>query len=372
MAKARALVQVADRRFEIQSFEIPRAAADDAVMRVEACGLCGSDVDQYDGKLNGMGLKLPVIPGHEPIGIVEQIGAEAARRWGVNVGDRVAVEPVIGCGHCGACKQGFYKRCRIGRPGTQISACGFVPTDIQPSLWGGLAEYMYLAPNIAVHKVASNIPPELAALYQPIAAGISWAHREPGTKVGDTVVIFGAGQRGLACVVAAREAGAAQILVVARRQSNHRLQLARDFGADHTIFSDEEPVAQLRELTRGVGADVVVDVTAEAMEPIRQAVEIVRAGGTIILAGVKGWGAAIPNLENDRIFSKEITIKGVKNADFRSFEVAVRLIESHRYPLERMHTHSFGLAEVDRAIRTLAGRVPGEKAVSVSINPGIS
>jgi threonine dehydrogenase-like Zn-dependent dehydrogenase len=264
---------------------------------------------------------------------------------------------------------GNYRRCRVGRPGTKIAACGFIPTYIKPALWGGLAEYMYIDPNAALHKVSREVPAEIAALYQPMAAGISWAYREPGTRVGDTVVIFGAGQRGLACVVATREAGAARVLVIARRQSVHRLELARELGADDTIFADEDVVARVHELTGGEGADVIVDVTAETMEPIPQAIEMAKAGGTIVLAGVKGWGAAIPRMENDRIFSRELTIKGVKNADFRSFEVAVRLIESRKYPLEKMHTHSFGLADIDRAIRTLAGRVPGEAAVSVSINP---
>src|SRR6266852_5600562 len=79
MAKARAVVQVGDRRYEIQEFELPRVRDDDALMRVEACGICGSDVDQYDGKLNGIGLQLPIVPGHEPVGVIEEIGAEAAR-----------------------------------------------------------------------------------------------------------------------------------------------------------------------------------------------------------------------------------------------------------------------------------------------------
>jgi len=369
MAKARAVVQVGDRQFEIQEFELPVIGSDDALVRMEACGLCGSDVDQYDGKLNGLGLRLPIIPGHEPVGIIEEIGADAARRWGVRKGDRVAVEPVLGCGHCAACMTGNYRRCRMGRPGTAIAACGFIPTHVKPALWGGLAEYMYADPNAALHRVSRDLPAELAALYQPIAAGISWAYREPGTRVGDSVVIFGAGQRGLACVVGAREAGAGKVFVIARRQAAHRLELARELGADATIFSDEDVVARVFELTRGEGADVVVDVTAETLEPIPKALQMAKVGGTVILAGVKGWGVAIPRMENDRIFSRELTIKGVKNADFRSFELAVRLIESRKYPLEKMHTHSFGLAEIDLALRTLAGRVPGEPAISVSINP---
>jgi threonine dehydrogenase-like Zn-dependent dehydrogenase len=368
MAKSRAVVQVGAKKFEMREFDLPRIGVDDALLRVEACGICGSDVDQYDGKLDGI-LTLPMIPGHEPVGIIEQIGAEAARRWGMVAGDRVAVEPTRGCGHCRACKRGDYRNCRTGRPGAKISACGFISTNVPPALWGGMAEYMYLDPEVALHKVSPAVAPELAALFQPVAAGISWAQRVPGTRVGDTVVIFGAGQRGLACVAAAHEAGAAHVAIIARRQSAHRIRLAEEFGADATIYADEDVVARVRELTRGDGADVVVDVTSETMEPIPKAIEMARAGGTIILAGVKGPNALIPDLRNDRIFTKELTIKGVKNADFDSFEAAVRLIESHKYPFEKMHTHSFALDEIDRAIRTLAGRIPGENAVSVSLDP---
>jgi threonine dehydrogenase-like Zn-dependent dehydrogenase len=370
MARARAAVQVGPRKYEVQDFEIPRVGSDDAVMRVEACGLCGSDVDQYDGKLDAMGLRYPLIPGHEPIGIIEEIGPEAALRWGLKQGDRVAVEPALGCGRCRACKTGNYRNCRVGRPGARLAACGFMPTSIKPALWGGLAEYMYLDPNAAVHKVSLEIPAEIAALFQPVAAGISWAYREPNTRVGDTVVVFGAGQRGLTSVIAAREAGAAAVFIVARRQSAHKLALAREFGAQ-TIFSDEDVVKRVRELTNGEGADVVVDITAETMAPIPAAIEIAKAGGTIILAGVKGPGMHLQGVEHDRIFVKELTIKGVKNADYRSFEVAIKLIESGKYPLEKMHTHSFGLSSLEHALLTLAGRVPGENAVSVSINPAL-
>lgn len=369
MAKARAAVQVGSHKYEVQEFAIPEAGGDDAVIRVEACGLCGSDVDQYDGKLDGMGLRFPLIPGHEPVGIIEEIGPDAARRWGLKRGDRVAVEPTLGCGRCRACMTGNYRRCRVGRPGVRLSACGFIPTSIKPALWGGLAEYMYLDPNAAVHKVSHEIPAELAVLFQPVAAGISWAHREPGTRVGDTVVVFGAGQRGLTSIVGAREAGAAAVFVVARRQSAHRIALAREFGADEAIFSDEDVVKRLRELTHGEGADVVVDTTAEIVTPIPAALEIAKAGGIIVLAGVKGPGVHIQGVEHDRIFAKELTIKGVKNADYRSFEIAIKLIESGKYPLQKMHTHSFGLSSLQQALLTLAGRVPGENAISVSINP---
>ena len=371
MAKVRAAVQVGDRRIEIQEFELPKIGPDEGLLKIEACGMCGSDVEQYDGSLKALGINYPVIPGHEPLGHIEEVGAEAARRWGVKKGDRVVVEPVLGCGHCRSCLTGAYRRCRSGRPGNSIPCYAFIPCSAPPSLWGGYAEYMYLDPQTVMHKVSPELPADLVALYQPIAAGIRWAVHEPGTKLGDTVVILGPGQRGLGSVVAAREAGAGQTIVTGLKKDAHKLRLAREFGADATVIADQEDtVGRIMELTHGEGADVVVDVTAVSVQPIADAVQIAKPGGTIIIAGVKGSGATIP-LPPDKILTKELTIKGVWSQDLRAFEPALRLIESRKYPLEKMHTHTFGLNEVDRAIRTLAGRVAGENAIHVSVTPGL-
>ena len=371
MAKVRAAVQVDDRRIEIQEFELPKIGPEEGLLRIEACGMCGSDVEQYDGALKPLGLNYPVIPGHEPLGYIEELGAQAARRWGVKKGDRVVIEPVLGCGHCRACLTGAYRRCRAERPGAKIPCYAFIPTHTPPSLWGGYAEYMYLDPHTMMHKVSPDLPADLAALYQPIAAGIRWAVQEPGTKLGDTVVILGPGQRGLGSLVAAREAGAGQVIVTGLKKDAHKLSLAREFGADATVIADqEETVTRIMELTHGEGADVVVDVTAVSVQPIADAVQIAKPGGTIIIAGVKGSGATIP-LPPDKILTKELTIKGVWSQDLRAFEPALRLIESRKYPLEKMHTHTFGLNDVDLAIRTLAGRVAGENAIHVSVAPRV-
>jgi threonine dehydrogenase-like Zn-dependent dehydrogenase len=230
MAKARAAVQVDDRRFELQAFDLPKIGPDDGLLRIEACGMCGSDVEQYDGAFKPLGVRYPVIPGHEPFGFIEELGAEAARRWRVKPGDRVVIEPVLGCGHCRACLTGAYRRCRTGRPGTGIAAYAYIPANVPPALWGGYAEYMYLDPHTVMHKVAPELPAELVALYQPMAAGIRWAVQEPGTRVGDTVVVLGCGQRGLASIVAVREAGAAQVIVTGLRRDAHKLKLAKEFG----------------------------------------------------------------------------------------------------------------------------------------------
>jgi threonine dehydrogenase-like Zn-dependent dehydrogenase len=370
MSLARAAVLIEERRIELDEFPLPKIGPDEGLLRVEACGLCGTDVEVYDGAFEAMGLPFGIIPGHEPVGIIEEIGDTAAKRWGVSQGSRVVVEPLIGCGFCRACLTGKYRMCRTGRPGTPIAGYSFIPTSVAPALWGGYAEYMYLDPHTVLHEVSTDIPAELAALYQPIAAGIRWAGHEAGTKIGDTVVILGPGQRGLGSVIAAREAGAHNIIVTGLASDAHKLDLAREFGAHHTVVVDEEDtVARVRELTDGEGADVVLDTTPVAQEPVVHTLEIAKPGGTIMLAGMKGSGRTIPGFSSDVVMLKELTIKGMNGQDLRAVEPALRLIESRKYPLEKMHTHTFALEDAEQAILTLANRVAGEASTSVTIAP---
>lgn len=99
--KAQAMVQLGDERLEMQELEIPKIGPEEGLLRVEACGLCGSDVDQFHGGTIARGLgSYPMIPGHEPVGVIESIGAISAKRWGIAVGDRVALEPHLSCGAC--------------------------------------------------------------------------------------------------------------------------------------------------------------------------------------------------------------------------------------------------------------------------------
>jgi threonine dehydrogenase-like Zn-dependent dehydrogenase len=369
--KARAVVQIADRTYEIQEFALPVITADEALLRVEACGMCGSDVEQYDGKLAEIGVRYPLVPGHEPIGVIEEIGQEASKRWNIRPGDRVAVEPVVGCGYCRACLTGKYRRCTTGLPGARVNSYGFVPTDVGSGLWGGYAEYMYLHPRTVVHKLSAELPLELAALYQPLAAGIRWFTHETAIRIGDAVVVLGAGQRGLAGIIAARHAGAALVIVTGLAKDGHKLELAKRLGADATITVDtEDTVERVMELTGGMGADIVVDVSAVATQPILDATSIVRTGGTIVLAGIKGSGVTAA-LSPDLIAMREITLKGVYSADATAFAPALQLIESRKYPLEKLHTHTFGLDGLATAVETLAGRVPGEHAVHVMVEPSV-
>lgn len=362
MPDARAMVLHGPRDLRPGAFPLPSAGADGAILRIDACGICGSDYEQYEGALPS---PYPVIPGHEPVGTIEDIGPEAARRWGVRAGDRVAVESMLPCGHCGDCAQGAYRLC--ARRGG-VSVYGFKPVADPPALWGGFATHLYLDPHALVHRIAPAVAPELAVLFNPLGAGFRWAVEMPRLRPGETIVILGPGQRGIACAIAAREAGAGTIAITGLRRDDEKLALAREFGADAAIDVErEDAVRRVRELTDGRMADIVVDVTSYAVDAVTQAVDLARRGGRIVLAGTKG-GRAVPDFISDRVVMKELTILGAIGVDWASYEQAIRLIESGRYPLEKLHTHTLPLDEAARGIRLLSGEA-GEPAIHIALVP---
>jgi len=358
--KSMAMVQTAPRKLEARDLPIPQIADDSAILRIEACGICGSDYEQYEGALR---TPMPVIPGHEPLGIIEAIGDKAARRWGVDVGDRVAIETMLSCHCCDTCVGGHYHLC------DRRQIYSYIPLTEAPGLWGAYSQYMYLAPNTILHKMDKNLPAELAVMFNPLGAGFRWAVEIPQTQVGDTVLIFGPGQRGLASVVAAREAGAGKIIVTGLAADSNKLQMALALGADHIIdVQNENVVDRVRALTNGKGADVIVEVTSYATQPVRDALDCIRMGGTVVLAGVKGF-KPVPDFVSDLIVMKEITIKGAIGVTSSGYKKAIEMIERRKYPLELMHTHNFALEEAELAIKTLARQIEGQESVHSCLIP---
>src|SRR5438067_129872 len=133
-ATATALVLEAPRRLVVRSLPLPDIADDDGLLRIEACGLCGTDHEQYTGQLHP---GYPFVPGHESVGVIERIGAAAARRWGVAEGDRVAVEVFLSCRDCDECRPGLSRRCR--KHGMR-DMYGFVAAGTEPRLGAGSAD----------------------------------------------------------------------------------------------------------------------------------------------------------------------------------------------------------------------------------------
>jgi alcohol dehydrogenase len=302
-ARARALVLERPRHLVIHDIPLPAVGDDDALVRVEACGLCGTDHEQYTGEFAG---GFAFVPGHETIGIIETIGPRAAARWGVAAGDRVAVEVLQSCRACDACLAGEYTRCK--RHGL-ADMYGFIDVDRAPGLWSGYAEYQYLAADSMVLSLPANLDPILATLFNPLGAGIRWGATLPGTGDGDVVAVLGPGVRGLCVAAAAKEAGAGFVMVTGfGPRDAERLALASNFGADLAVdVAVEDPVAPLRHAA-GRLADVIVDVTAKAPAAFAQAIKLVRTAGTVVVAGTRGWGVGAPGFFPDMVVMNEIRI----------------------------------------------------------------
>ena len=371
--KATAAVLTGIDSIELREFAIPEIGDDDAILRVEACGICGADVEQLHGHGLDMitsrypdGSYFPVIPGHEIIGRIDRIGAQAARRWGVVEGDRVAVEPNLPCRRCPECLAGTRNCLDRSIPG--FPAYSQIPVSIAPGLWGGYATHLYLHPYTQLHRVAESVSPAEAVLFNPIGNGFQWSVLTPNLQVGQTALVLGPGQRGLASVLALRTAGASTVMITGLAGDRKKLALAEEFGADHAVNVEEHDLAEsVREATGGRGFDVVIDTTPGAAHMVVQAIDFARQGGTVVLAGLKGANP-VPNLLSDRIVSKELTVKGVLSASSTAFAEALRLIESKRFPLHKMLTHTFSLADAKTAVETLAGSGGDKDSICISID----
>ncbi len=355
-----AMVQTAKRTLTPMDIEIPDIDDESAILKLEACGICGSDYEQFEDVLR---TPMPVIPGHEPLGTIAKIGDKAAQRWGIDVGDRVAVETMLSCRHCDPCLGGTYHLC------DNRKIYSYVPLTEWPGLWGGYAQYMFLHKNSVLHRVDPQLPASLAVMFNPLGAGFRWAVEMPQTQPGDTVVILGPGQRGLASVVACREVGAGTIIVTGLAADADKFHVARSFGADYCINVDnEDPVRRVKEITGGKGADVVVDVSAYATKPVMDAMRMVRTGGKVVLAGVKGF-QPVEGFISDYVVTKEIQVMGAMGVTSRGYQAAIRLIESGKVDLMQMHTHDFALQDAALAIRTLAREIPDDSSIHSCLIP---
>lgn len=355
-------------RVEVRRYPRPRVDPRGGLLRVEVCGLCGTDVEQLHGDFTGSTWPAgPLIPGHEVVGVIDEIGDEAAARWGVAAGDRVAIEPNLPCGTCANCLRGSYPSCQGWSPAPM--AYGFIPTAHPPALWGGWSELMVLHPNTVLHRVPDGVAPGTASLFNALAMGFRWAVTLPGLQLGQTVVVLGAGQRGLACVAAARAAGAGLIVVSGLASDAHKLEAAKALGADVTVDVEARDLVEVvRDVTAGELADVAVDASAHATAPVLQALACVRPEGTVVLAGLKG-GKPVDGLPVDDVVLRGIRVIGARSAGWDAYEQALAHLSRHSDQLAALRTHVLPLDRAGDALRILAGEVEGEHPIYVSVSP---
>lgn len=360
-ATGMAVVQLGPKRLELQEVPLPEIGSDDGLLRVERCGVCGTDVEQFDGELSW--IPFPVIPGHEPVGVIDRIGEQAARRWGVQPGDRVIVEAPIPCRACEECAVGHYNNCRH-----QLTL-GFTPLTTEPRLFGGYSQYLYLHPNATLHRMSSDVPVDVAPFYNALGCGVHWAAEVGQVQLGETVVILGAGQRGIACAMVAKAVGARTVIMTGLASDARRLEVAKHFGVDFTIDVElEDVVERVGAITGGRLADLVIDVVPRAASTVVDAIKVAKPLGRIVLAGMKG-DTPVPGLLSDTIAMKSLTIRGVRGKRSTSFPLAIQMLESRRFPFELLEPKTYSIAEAELAIDDLAGRMPSGQSICVSLSP---
>lgn len=359
--KARAAVQTGPRQIEMRELVVNQALAPgEVLLKVEASGMCGTDAEQYRHGPDAYGPTGALIPGHEPVGRIHAISPEAAARLHLKVGDRVAVQSEVPCGACPNCHHGI--SCRQG------FFYGFRSVDFGDGLWGGYAEYLRIAPGTRLHRISPDLTPQDAVLYNPLAGGFGWVIESGGLRQGDSILILGCGQRGLASVVAAKEAGASQIIVTGLASDDHKLRLATEFGATTVLDAERtDVVAAVRDLTGGLGVDRAIDVSSMAIQPVVDGIHALRDGGTMVLGGIKE-GRTVP-FPVDYAIMHQIKVMGVVSASYWAVQQAIRAVESRRYPLYKMHTHTLPIEELDRAMQLIAGEMPEEQPIHITVTP---
>lgn len=304
-----------DGEVEIRDVPEPAITPDQVLLEVKAVGVCGSDVHLWHEN-QSWPIKLPLVLGHEFSGVVTQVGDRVS---GFKVGDRVTCETAAEVdGTCIYCLSGNYNLCpnRKGY-GNQID--------------GAMTRYVPARPQI-LHHLPENVTFEQAALTEPFCVAYNaLVEKIPTFKPGELVVIQGVGAIGMNALQIARLRGAGTIIALGTDIDKHRLEIAAELGADHTInIQRQDPVAFVKSLGDGFGADLVVDATGVS-RALKQGMEMVRPNGRIVKIG---WGPQPLDFSLDPLVAKAATLQGTFSHTFPTWERVLQLMSTGQLNLK--------------------------------------
>ena len=335
----RALVLHGVRDLRLEEVPEPRAGEGEVVLRVGACGICGTDLHFYRGEWK---VRTPLVPGHEFSGVVEEVGPGA--EW-VEVGSKVVAEPNVTCGRC------YY--CRMERRNFYCANIRAVGVDVD----GAFAEYVKV-PAVNVYRIPDWMELEEAALIEPLACCVRGLYNV-GIEPGDTVAVVGAGPIGLLMVQLARMWGASRVYAVDLIDS--RLSLAKQLGADAVFNPAREDVA---EAVRGEAGGVAIEAVGSS-RAVELALKLARRGGRVLVFGVAPeWDEM--RLRPFELYEKELTVVSSYRSPY-TFQRAVRIASSGRIALRPIISHVLPLERGVEAFRMLDERK--EQAVKVVLKP---
>ncbi|MBI2755309.1 MAG: alcohol dehydrogenase catalytic domain-containing protein [Chloroflexi bacterium] len=349
----RAVVYPEPNRFEVRDdVPVPPLGPGEALVRVMSTTICATDQKILSGQFPGT--RFPHIPGHEFAGEVAAVGPAVDE---VQPGDRVGVEVHVGCGRCPRCLEGFYQLCEnYGRPEKGHAHIGFtVP--------GGLAEYA-LVPIKALHPLPAELTWDQGAFTDNIGIAL-YAVERGQLRPGESVVVVGPGAFGALAIQVARAMGAGRVIMLGTRPE--RLARMAGLGADALIAArGKEAVEQVKDSLGGKGADVVVEFAGTA-DAARQAIQLARRGGRVVLAGATGPGRELSGVDLSTIVRGHLDIYGSlanpKGVSRRGLE----LIARGAVDVSPLITHHFALADFAAAWDTFVQRRDG--AIRVMLHP---
>jgi len=352
----KAVVAYGPRDYRIAHIPRPRPGPGELVIRTGAVGICGSDIKCYTGAAlfwgeDGSGgyCEPPVITGHEFGGVVDELGAGAGDKWGVQVGDSVVAEQILPCGTCRFCRDDKYWMCEPNW------IFGF---KSHGRAEGGMAEYARYPANSRVHKVDERLSPIEAAYLEPLSCAIH-AVEQAAIRPGDVVVVAGIGSIGLCMLQSAKMYAPSLLIAVGTRAA--RLELAGRLGADVTINAREvDPVAAVKDLTGGYGSDITIEASGAADGP-QQALEMTRKLGTLVaFSSIKDKVLVNWNLAGDQ---KELIIRG-SHLGPHCYPKAIAAVAEGDIDVKSLVTAQYPLDQFDQAIES-AMRGDGIKTMVV-------
>lgn len=344
-ATCRAGVFSGDGSFEVRDLPVPEPPPGGALARVEAVGLCGSDVAQLHGIRNVPGAMFPVVPGHEILGRV--VSVSRGSTLAVTEGDRVAIDEVLSIDPL------------------RVYGVTDMTGDGEIGLWGGYGEYIQLFAGTRLHRIEVDASPAQLTVFEPLANAMNWVDAV-GTSSDDVAVVLGPGHQGLAVVEALRLAGVATVVVVGTASDALRLSAARALGAAHVLDACAVDVASVvAELTGGRMADIVFEITP-APAAVQTSLELVRPGGRVLLAGLKE-GKTVESLVTDLIPLKGLRLIGGNAYTPGSMASAIGAINRGDVRLDVLAGETFTLDNLATALSLLTRQESGRDAVRVSL-----
>jgi L-iditol 2-dehydrogenase len=325
-ATMKAAIYAAASDIRVQDFPIPDSpAAGELLVRVRACGVCGSDVTDWY-----MTPRAPTVLGHEPAGDVVAVGEGVTD---FKVGDRVAIHHHVPCMVCDVCQHGHYTLCPT-----------FKRTRLYPA---GMAEYVRIPAEIVnrdILKLPDDMPYEVGALVEPIACCVRALDRA-NIREGDTVVILGAGFNGIVMGLLAPHWGADRVAVLDRLPV--RLERAQSLGIRTFNVDDADLTNQIRAWADGSGPHAVI-VTASNQKAISMGFDLTGPGGTLLLYAPTAPGNDWP-LDTNRLLFQEITVTATYSASPLDTRRTMSILKNRLIDANALITHRFPLAEADKA-----------------------